>query len=188
MRNLKLQVQISVDGYIAGPNGEMDWLTMPWTDDINAYVANLTANIDTIVLGRNLAEGFIPHWTGVAADADNPEAEGGRVFAETPKVVFSRTLESSKWENTVVAHDVVKDVTALKKQQGSDIYACGGSEFASALIKNGLVDEYFLFVNPVALGKGMPIFEELKAKQNLELVESVAFDCGIVVLRYGLKK
>ncbi|MCB0632211.1 MAG: dihydrofolate reductase family protein, partial [Lewinella sp.] len=68
-----------------------------------------------------------------------------------------------------------------------DIYAYGGSEFVSSLIRNRLVDEYFLFINPVALGKGMPIFEELETKQNLTLVESVAFDCGIVALHFQLK-
>ncbi|MEZ4994175.1 MAG: dihydrofolate reductase family protein [Saprospiraceae bacterium] len=187
MRKLKLQVQMSVDGYIGGPNGEMDWLTFPWTDDINSYVAGIMSDITTIILGRNLAEGFIPHWANVAADPDHPEIAGGRVFTDTPKVVFSRTLTESKWENTVVAQDVVAEVTKLKQKEGGDIYAYGGSEFVSSLIRNRLVDEYFLFINPVALGKGMPIFEELETKQNLTLVESVAFDCGIVALHFQLK-
>ena len=73
MRKLKLQVQMSIDGFIAGPNGEMDWMNVNWGDDINNYVANITEPIDTIVLGRKLAEGFIPYWAGVAANPDNPE-------------------------------------------------------------------------------------------------------------------
>jgi dihydrofolate reductase len=188
MRTLKLQVQMSVDGYIAGPNGEMDWMTFNWTDDLTAYVSRIVSNIDTIVLGRNLAEGFIPHWEKVAADSNHPEIEGGRIFKDTPKVVFSRKLETSKWDNTVVANDLVAEITKLKQEEGGDIYACGGSEFVSSLIKNGLVDEYYLLVNPAALGKGMPIFEELDAKQDLALVEAVPFECGIVGLRYALKQ
>ena len=103
MRKLKLQVQISLDGFIGGPNGEMDWLRFPWTEDINAYVGGIVSDIETIVLGRKLAEGFIPHWAGVAADPENPEYAGGRVFSDTPKVVFTKTLNESPWPNTVLA-------------------------------------------------------------------------------------
>ncbi len=185
MRKLKLQVQITVDGYIGGPNGEMDWMTVPWTDDINQYVARIVDPIDTIVLGRKLAEGFIPYWASVAADPNNPEIDGGRIFTNTPKVVFTRTLDKSPWANTVLAKgDVVSEVTRLKNQSGKDIYACGGATFVSSLIKHGLVDDYHLFVNPAVIGSGLSIFSELDSKRNLKLVSSTPFDCGIVAFHY----
>ncbi len=188
MRKLKLQVQMSIDGFMAGPNGEMDWMNINWGDDINHYVANITEPIDTIVLGRILAEGFIPYWAGVAANRDNLEYLSGRKFTDTHKVVFSKTLEKSKWENTVLAKgDLVDEINKLKKQNGKDIMAYGGASFVSALIKNGLIDEYHLFINPTAIGNGMPIFKDLNVKQNLALVKSKSFDCGIVVLNYEVK-
>lgn len=189
MRKLKLQVQMSVDGYVAGPNGEMDWVVRDWDDELKQYVTNLTEPVDAIVLGRNLAEGFIPHWAGVAANPDHPEFTAGQKFTDTPKVVFSKTLDRSKWDNTVLAKgDLVEEITNLKKQDGGDIIAYGGATFVSALIKHGLIDEYHLFINPAAIGQGMAIFKELDRKQNLSLVKAIPFDCGIVVLNYEPKR
>ena len=189
MRKLKLQVQMTVDGYIAGPNGEMDWITLPWTEDINTYVDEIMDIVDTIVLGRKLAEGFIPYWAGVAANPDDPEFTSGKKFTDTPKVVFSKTLDKSAWDNTVLAiGNLVDEITKLKKQDGKDIIAYGGATFVSALIKHGLIDEYHLFINPTAIGNGMTIFKELDSKQNLTLVKSISFNCGIVVLNYQPKR
>ena len=189
MRKIKLQVQMTVDGFIGGPNGEMDWITVPWTDDVGAYVTEIMEPVDTIVLGRKLAEGFIPHWAGVAADPQNPENASGRFFTDTPKVVFTKTLDRSPWANTVLAKgDLVGEITNLKKQAGKDIIAYGGARFVSALIQHGLIDEYHLFINPAAIGNGLAIFKGLESRQNLTLVRSVAFDCGIVVLNYALKQ
>ena len=189
MRKLKLQVQMTVDGYIAGSNGEMDWMALPWTDDINQYVEELTDPVDTIVLGRKLAEGFIPYWAGVAADPDNPEVASGKKFTGTPKVVFTKTLDKSEWDNTVLAKgDLVDEITQLKKQDGKDIIVYGGATFVSALIKEGLIDEFHLFVNPAVLGEGMTIFKDVNRKQNLTLVNAIPFDCGIVLLYYEPKQ
>ncbi len=189
MRKLKLQVQITVDGFIAGPNGEMDWMAFPWTEDIIEYVTEITDPIDTIVLGRKLAQGFIPYWAKVAADPDNPEFTAGKKFTDTPKVVFTKTLKKSAWDNTTLAKgDLVDEINQLKEQDGKDIIAYGGAAFVSALIKHGLIDELHLLINPTAIGKGMPIFRELKAKQPFSLVKAQAFDCGIAVLHYTLNK
>lgn len=179
MRKLKLQVQMTVDGYIGGTNGEMDWTARNWDDELKKYVTEITEPVDCIVLGRKLAQGFIPHW------ASHPEQEGADKFNSTKKVVFTKTLDQSEWENTVLAKgDLVDEITKLKNQDGNDMIAYGGATFVSALIKQGLIDEYHLFINPTAIGNGLTIFKELDSKRNLTLVKATAFNCGIVVLHY----
>lgn len=187
MRKLKLQVQMSVDGYIADKNGGMDWMTWDWDDRIKEYVNSITEPVDTIVMGRHLAEGFIPAWT---ERLDDPESgDFARKMVDTYKVVFTRTLEQSTWKETDLAKgDLSAEINRLKEQPGSDIIAYGGGEFVSSLIQAGLIDEFHLFVNPAVLGSGMPIFQSLETRQALTLKKSIAFDCGIVVLCYELKK
>ena len=92
MRKLKLQVQMSVDGFISGPNGEMDWMTFDWDDELKACVTEITTPIDCIVLGRKLAQGFIPHWAAVAANPDDPEYTAGRKFTDTTKSFSPKRL------------------------------------------------------------------------------------------------
>ena len=183
MRKLKLQVQMTVDGFIAGPNGEMDWTSAEWDNELKKYVGGLTESVDCIILGRKLAQGFIPYW------ALHPEQEGADIFNGTKKVVFTKTLEKSEWTDTVLAKgDLVEEITQLKKQAGQDMIAYGGAAFVSALIKHRLIDELHLFINPTAIGSGMTIFKELDGRQNLKLVKSTSFDCGIVVLKYEPKR
>ena len=179
---------MTVDGFIAGPNGEMDWLVWDWDEKLKQYVGDLTDPVDCIVLGRKLAEGFIPHWAGIAADRDNPEFEVGRKFSDTPKVVFSKKLDKSTWDNAVLAKgDLSAEISNLKKQDGKDIIVYGGAAFVSSLIRERLIDEYYLFINPAAIGKGLAIFHQLETIQNLSLVNSISFECGIVVLNYMQK-
>lgn len=186
MRKFKLQVQTSVDGYMAGPNGEMDWMTLPWTDDISAYVDALTEPVDCIVLGRKLAEGFIPAW---AAGPEGETQESIDWMNNTPKVVISNTLTQSPWENAVVAGgDLAETVNKLKAQPGGDMISYGGGTLVSDLIAKGLLDELHLFVNPTAIGAGMPVFPNLGAHQRLRLVAAQPFDCGITALHFEPKR
>ena len=185
MRKLKLQVQITVDGFVAGPNGELDWMNMAMDEGFINYVTELTDSSDTILMGRKLAEGFIPYWTAVVGNADDPQRPFGLKMVEKPKVVFSKTLGKSNWENTTVVNgDLSSEVKKLKEQQGNDIIVYGGSSFVSSLIKEGLIDEFHLFVNPVALGNGMPIFRQLGATQKLKLVKATPLTTGSVILFY----
>jgi dihydrofolate reductase len=185
MRKLKLQVQMTIDGFISGTNGEMDWMTFPWTLDIMNYVKDITEPVDTILLGRKLAEGFIPHWEGVSKNPSDPDFEGGVKYSTTPKVVFTKTLEKSIWDNTILAKGaLVDEINQLKKQVGGDIITYGGGRFVSSLIKENLIDELHLFINPAIIGSGLPIFKEVMAKQNYQLSNSMKFECGIIVLAY----
>ena len=149
----------------------------------------ITEPVDCIILGRKLAEGFIPYWATVAANQDDPKFTAGNKFTDTHKVVFTKTLDKWEWDNTVLAKgDLVDKITRLKKQDGKNIIAYGGATFVSALIKQVLIDEFHLFINPITIGKGMTIFKELDGKQNLTLNNSLTFTCGIVLLCYEPKR
>jgi dihydrofolate reductase len=189
MRKLKLQVQMTLDGYISGANGESDWMTFNWSNDIKKYVDEITQPVDLILLGKHLATGFIPHWEAVAQDDNNPEKEAGIKYHKTPKIVFSRTLKKLAWENTVIENgDFITKIQALKQQPGNDIIVYGGGQFVSSLIKEQLIDEFHLFINPAIIGKGMPIFQQVNKMQQIEISKTIQFDCGIVLLKYQLRK
>ena len=186
MRRLLLQVQTTIDGYMAGPNHELDWLTCPWTEDIDAYITALMASVDTIVLGRNLAEGFIPAW------ASRPEGEPEESIDwmnNTPKVVISNSLTESPWENAVVAGgDLTKTITQLKAQPGGDLIVYGGVTLVQNLLARELIDDIHLFVNPTAVGGGKPVFASGDGYQRLQLAGAQPFACGITALHLQPKR
>lgn len=186
MRKLKLQMQMSVDGFVGGPNGELDFMTWDWDESLKKYVGNLTESFDTILLGRKMTDGFISHWTNIVNNhPDSPEYPSAKIFVDTPKVVFSKTLNKSNWTNTrLTKGDIVDEINRLKKEEGKDIIVYGGANFASSLVENNLIDEYYLFVNPAVIGKGLSIFHQTNGKKSLKLVESKFFDCGIVLHHY----
>src|SRR5260221_8239560 len=182
MRKLKLQVQLSVDGFNAGPNGELDFMEWNWDDKLKKFVNDLHASIDTILLGRKMTDGFVKHWEGVpSGDESYPFA---RIMVDTPKVVFTKTLDKSPWNNTRLAKgNLTDEVNQLKKHSGGkDIIVYGGSGFVSSLIAEGLIVETYLFINPSALGNGMPIFNSLKSNTKHKLQISFSFHYGIVYL------
>ena len=182
-----MQVQMSVDGYMAGPNGEMDWMVLgDWDKDLDAYVNAFTDSSDTILLGRKMTEGFVNYWTGVVDNQlESREFAFAKKMVDKPKVVFTKTLEESPWANTTLAKgNLVDEINLLKNQEGEDIIVYGGADFVSSLIEAGLIDEYHLFVNPVAIGSGMAIFGKLKEMVKMTLVKSQAFENGEVVLCY----
>jgi dihydrofolate reductase len=125
MRILKLQVQISIDGYIAGSNGEMDWMEWNWDDELKSYVNDLTDSTGTILLGRKMADGFISHWESVTANPSDPQFTFAKKMVETPKVVFSRILAESSWNNTVVAKgDLVAEIENRKGRKAERTLSC----------------------------------------------------------------
>jgi dihydrofolate reductase len=189
LRKLKLQVQMSIDGCIAGPNGEMDWMVGLQDDKGNKYVNELTDSIDTILLGRKMTDVFISYWSDVINKPDDPWYALAKKMIEIPKVVFTKTLNKSKWINTDIATgDLTDEIIKLKSREGKDMVVYGGASFDSSLIKLGLIDEFLLFINPVAIGNGMTIFKDLNEIQKFNMVKSIAFDSGIVLLHYKASK
>lgn len=185
MRKLKLQVQISIDGFVStGPNDEQHWVTWAW-EEIRPHVLELLDSTDTILIGRKLAIDYIPYWQDVNTKPDDPMYEVGQRIVRAKKVVFTKTLERSEWDNTELAKgDLADEIRKLKNQSGKDMIVYGGSSFVSAIIREGLIDEFHLFVNPVALGHGEPIFNGLEKYKNLELKKSIVYESGIVLLHY----
>jgi dihydrofolate reductase len=189
LRKLKLQVQISIDGYIAGPNGEMDWMVWNWDDKLKNYVFEITESVDTIILGRKMTDGFISYWSDMMTKPGDPSYVFAKMMIETPKVVFTKTLKLSKWVNTVLATgDLTDEIMKLKDESGKDIIVYGGATFDSSLIKAGLIDEFHLFINPVAIGSGMAIFKDLIEVQKFTMIKSTPFDSGIVELNFEPKR
>lgn len=185
MRKLKLQMQISLDGFSAtGPNDEQKWVTWAW-DEIKQYVLDLANTCDTELIGRKLAVDYIPFWEETNSQPESLMYEVAKIKAGQKKIVFSKTLDKSIWDNAELATGPLADeVNRLKAQTGKDIIVYGGSSFVAELIKENLIDEFHLFVNPIAMGKGVPVFDKLPDWQRLQLTRTKTFNCGIVLLHY----
>jgi dihydrofolate reductase len=183
MRKLKLQVQMTLDGFVAGPNGELDWMVAEGDGSISEKITDPADSCDIILLGRKMTPEFIGHWENVADNQpESPEQPLAQRMVSMRKIVFSRTQTSIKGRNLEVENgDAAAAIQRLKKQQGKDIIVYGGATFASFLIGLNLVDEYYIFNNPVAIGKGLSIFKEQK---NLQLVNSVTLKNGTVFNTY----
>ncbi|TDC62727.1 dihydrofolate reductase [Actinomadura sp. GC306] len=180
MRRIKLQVQISLDGYMGGPDGEMGWMTLPWSGDLEDHVDALSDSVDTIMLGRRLATGFIPAWESRPEGEDEASIDW---MIDTPKVVVSNSLTESPWKNaTVVGGDLTEIVAELKARPGGDVIVYGGSTLVTTLIARELIDELHLFVNPASLGAGQPVFPGMDHHQRFRTVAARVFDCGITGL------
>jgi dihydrofolate reductase len=166
MRKLKLQVQMTIDGFVAGPNGELDWMWIPGERDEAVYnkVIELADTCDTILLGRKMTPEFIDHWENVVDNLPgSPEHSLAQRMVNMHKIAFSRTQTAIKGRNLKVENgDLVAAVQALKKEQGKDIMVYGGANFVSSLISHNLIDEYYIFSNPVTIGAGLSIFKERK--------------------------
>jgi dihydrofolate reductase len=185
MRKLKLQVQMTIDGFVAGPNGENDWVFISGGDEAGFQkIIDLADSSDTLLLGRKLAkEGFIGHWQNAADNGpDSPQRTLAQLIVNMRKIVFSHTETVISGTNVEVENgDLATAVHALKNQPGKDILVYGGVDFVSSLISLNLIDEYFIITCPVAIGNGLSIFKE---KKILKLESSIAYNNGKVLNKY----
>jgi dihydrofolate reductase len=190
MRKLKLQMQMSVDGYVAGVNGELDWMTWNLDPKLIEFINEITDSSDTIILGRKMTEGFVSYWENIVNNQpESPEYSFAKKMVNIPKVVFSKTLRMSTWNNTSLAKgDLADEIGKLKNQSGRDIVVYGGAGFVSSLIREGLIDEFNFFINPVMITKGMRIFDLQDKRRKLTLIGSKPYECGVTVIRYNLNK
>ena len=190
MRKLILQMQMTVDGFVAGPNGEQDWVFASGKKDPEAlqqivdFSVELAASCDTILLGRKLSHGgFIDYWKNVGENQpENPWNPFGKHMVSHRKIAFSHTDTAIAGDNVEVENgDLATVVQALKNQPGKDLLVYGGVGFVSSLVSLNLIDEYYLSINRIAIGSGLSIFKERKV---LELESSPAFKHGKIVNKY----
>src|SRR5438874_5896566 len=183
MRKIVLMMSISLDGFIEGPNRELDWHLVD--DELHSYFNDQLRDMGAFLYGRvnyELMAGFWP-----TADEDpastGPMVEFARIWRDMPKIVFSTTLEGAGWNSTVLRDVVPEEINELKAQPGGDL-ALGGADLAATFMRHDLIDEYRLYVHPVAIGEGTPLFPQSDVRIDLRLVESRIFGNGVVLLRY----
>jgi dihydrofolate reductase len=182
MRKLIYSMTVSLDGFISGPGGEIDW--SPPDEELHRFHNQRTREIGAHLLGRRLYEEML-YWETADQDPSAPEhvLEFARIWKELPKIVFSSTLEKVEGNARLVREGAAEEVAKLKQQPGKDL-GVGGAGLASTFIELGLVDEYRPFVSPVVLGGGTPFFPALEERIDLELVETRTFGSRVVYLRY----
>ena len=183
MRKLVYAMTVSLDGFVAGPRGEIDWSAPD--EELHRFHNERVRETGVQLCGRGLYE-EMTYWDTVHEDPSAPEyvLEFARIWQALPKIVFSTTLERVQGNARLATRGLADEVAELKAQPGGDL-AVGGAELAAACIRLGLVDEFQLFVSPVVLGGGTPFFPALDQRVDLELLETRTFGSRVVFLRYG---
>ena len=183
MRKVIYSLMVSLDGFIEGPNRELDWAIID--EELHTYINDQQSAIDTYLYGRRTYEVMVDYWPTADTNPFAPEyvVEFARIWKNIPKIVFSKTLEQVAWNARLVRDNIAEEIAKLKEQPGKDM-VLGGAGIASTFMRLGLIDEYALFVYPLILGSGTRLFPALDDTVNLRLVETRTFGSGVVFLRY----
>jgi dihydrofolate reductase len=186
MRKLIVLMHISLDGFAAGPKGEMDWIKLD--PDMFDFIGEMTDRADAALYGRPTWQMMDAYWPKAAEDpnASKHDKEHSAWYNKVTKYVMSRTLDGKGLRNTTVISDnLAENILKIKQQPGKDIMIFGSPSASHVLTALGLIDDYWLFVNPVLLGKGIPMFKNVPERMNLKLVESKTFSVGVIGLHYS---
>ena len=211
MRKLVLKMSISADGFVGGPNGQIDWIFRSMDESTSAWTLNILWQAGVHIMGSRTFHDMSSYWPA-----------SSEIFAapmnEIPKVVFTRkgfieptslemttqalkdarvnseglfntsdtvSLHASTWEHALITNEALEiEIKRLKEQDGKFILAHGGAGFAQSLVKSGLIDEYCLLIHPVILGKGLPLFSTITAPFDLKLENSITFKTGVIANTY----
>ena len=189
MRKLIFFMHSSIDGFVAGFNGEMDWIKVD--DAIFDFVSTMTDQADTALYGRVTYEMMQSYWptAGEQPNASKHDKEHSAWYNKVSKVVLSKTISEKGLDNTMVIGDQLADIiNKIKKQDGKNILIFGSPTASYSLLSQGLIDEFWLFVNPVLLGQGIPLYKGVTPTTKLNLKESKIFSCGVIALHYETKR
>ena len=189
MRKVIFKIELTMDGFISGPKGEMDWgppspagAEESWND-----VFDMLSTVDTVLMSRVIYQGFKEFWPAAATNPSSSkfEKQYSHWLDNAPKIVFSKTIDRVDWMNSrLVKGDAGKEIEQLKKEPGKNFVIWGGSRFPQALMNLGLIDEYWINVHPLVLGSGKSLFTEIKNRTEFNLLDTKIFKSGTVRLRY----
>jgi len=175
----------SLDGFVAGLKGEMGWINVD--DEIFDFVGTMTDQADTALYGRVTYEMMQNYWptAGQKPNASKHDKEHSAWYNKVSKVVLSRTISEEGLDKTrVIGERLADNINEIKKQAGKNILIFGSPSASNSLLSQGLVDEFWLFVNPVLLGQGIPLFTGVTETTKLKLIETITFSCGVIALHY----
>jgi len=181
MRSIILFNMVSLDGYFEGPNHDIYWHNVD--EEFNQFAIEQTGSAGGLIFGRVTYEMMAAYWPGADALQDDPVVAGQ--MNSIPKIVFSQTLQQASWQNTRLVRENAEDeICRLKQQPGRDWFIFGSARLSASLIQAGLIDEYRLILNPLALGGGTPLFQGLHQPLHFNLLKTRVFQNGNVLLYY----
>lgn len=185
MRKLIFFMHTSLDGFVAGLNGEMDWIKVD--DAIFDFVSTMTDQADTALYGRVTYQMMENYWPTAAEkpNASKHDIEHSRWYNNVSKIVLSTTIKETGQNNTkVISENISGSINKIKQQDGKNILIFGSPSASNSLLNKGLVDEFWVFVNPILLGQGIPLFKDIPESIKLSLLETKTFDNGVIALHY----
>ena len=188
MRKIVLFMHTSLDGFVAGPNGEMDWINVD--DDMFEYAGKQTDEADTALYGRVTYQMMESYWptAGDQPNATKHDKQHSTWYNKVAKVVLSKTMEGVNLANVnIISNNVPNEIIKLKQATGKNILIFGSPTAAHSLMAENLIDDYWLFVNPILLGEGIPMFKGIMDRTKLKLVTTNTFSSGVVCLNYEIK-
>jgi dihydrofolate reductase len=181
MRKIIISNMVTVDGYFAGPNGEIDWHVVD--KEFNEYAKEMLESVDTLLFGKITYDLMAGYWPTDAGIQDSPVI--AKAMNSLAKIVFSKTLKKADWKNTKIMKEInPEEIKKLKEQPGKDMVILGSGIIVDQFTNLGLIDEYRLIVNPVILGKGKPLFKDVDRSIKLKLLKTKTFKSGNVLLYY----
>jgi len=183
VRKIIFMMSVSLDGFFEGLGRELDWQLVD--EELHQHFNDWLAGAGAFLEGRVTHELMAGFWPTADADpASSPQmVQFAGIWREMPKIVFSRTLDRADWNATVVSDVVPEDIAALKAEPGGDLVV-GGADLAATFMRHDLIDEYRIYVHPILLGRGRPLFRPTDLRLSLRLAENRAFGSGVVLLRY----
>jgi dihydrofolate reductase len=183
VRRIILMMSVSLDGFFEGPDRELDWQLVD--DELHGHFNEELRSMGAFLDGRVTFELMAGFWPTADSDPSSTRSmvEFAGIWRDMPKIVYSRTLERADWNTTIVREFVADEVMELKARPGGDM-VLGGADLAASFIRHDLIDEYRLYVHPVVIGRGKPLFAASDARVNLRLAETRTFGNGVVLLRY----
>lgn len=188
MRKVIVSMNVTLDGFMSGPNCELDWHFQSWTTEMADLLYEQLSKADTILLGRVTYNAMAKYWAAKARDISIPREDiaFANMMNSYTKLVFSKTLTKPEWNNSrLLKGNLANEISKLKKRPGKDMIIYGSGKIVHSLTKSRLIDEYQLWVHPVLLGEGKPLFRGLQEQLTMKLFKTKAFSSGVIVLYYS---